>query len=270
MKDDITIRRESTEPLEDIYKTAAEELKDMLSDSDPEFSINYDETPHKGEEALSPEFDNEPERQPAGMFGLSRMLIIGLAGVGILAIASAAFIFRPEPHLEDSISIQRTEPPVTVKIPAAVEKGTEIAEHPPTDRIDSSAGEKITQPIEKQSLPDTADKTSTSTKPADNTGDEVERSTKGAQILPGSTQTKQYAVQVAAFKTSDKAEQLVETFTLKGFDAHWSRVVLGNGEIWYRTFIGHFSDMDKARAFKERLCADGLGEACFVRELSPG
>ena len=88
------------------------------------------------------------------------------------------------------------------------------------------------------------------------------------QPLPDISEEKPYTIQIRAFKTRRAAEALTKKFIGEGFDAHWKKVVLGSGNVWYRTFIGHFSSREDAQAFKESLSADGSLKECFIRKLS--
>ncbi|MEA2014335.1 MAG: SPOR domain-containing protein [Thermodesulfobacteriota bacterium] len=76
-----------------------------------------------------------------------------------------------------------------------------------------------------------------------------------------------YTIQIRAFKTRHAAETLTQKLIGEEFDAHWERVKLRGGDVWYRVFIGYFQDPKDAQTLREILCTDDLLKECFIRKL---
>ncbi len=264
MKDDKDVNGKSKEFIEeDIYdETADEELEDIVSASEPEFSRDSDEELYDVEEDIPPEQDDEPypEEKTGGKSNTLKVGILGLV-VGVFVIAAIAFFFTSGPNEKEQLPLQATSAPVvkSVRVPITITPGDHASTEPGTVKAPEAG-----------SINDAAKDSTAVTENMPSGDTEQTKITEKEEIrpLPAGIKEKYYTVQVAAYKTSDKARALAATFVLKGLDAHWSKAVLDNGEVWYRAFIGHFSNSDDANAFKEKLCADGIVKTCFVRELS--
>lgn len=264
MKEDMKTEKELAEELEDIYRDVAAENSDNLSTIDEDLSGYPDDETYDAEDKSNNESDNEPgrrqkERKKSGSL---RMGIVGL--MGILIIAACIFFFTqglrekgPSQNKSPILIVEAFRAPITA-IPEGhtSPEATEAIKKPDADLNATPSENEIKAP---EKVP------SENLTPLENVKiTEPEK----IQPLPDISEEKPYTIQIRAFKTRRAAEALTKKFIGEGFDAHWEKVVLGDGDVWYRTFIGHFSSREDAQAFKESLSADGSLKECFIRKLS--
>jgi len=264
MKEDMKAKKELAEELEDIYRDVAADNSDNLSTIDEDLSGYPDDETYDAEDKSNNESDNEPSRRQKERkkSGSLRMGIVGL--MGILIIAACIFFFTqglreksPSQNKLPVLIVETFRAPITaipeghtspkttetIKRPDAALNATpseneiKILEKVPPENLTFLENVKITKPEEIQPLPDISEE-------------------------------KPYTIQIRAFKTRKASETLAKKFIGEGFDAHWGKVVLGSGNVWYRTFIGHFSNREDAQAFKESLSADGSLKECFIHKIS--
>ncbi len=55
-----------------------------------------------------------------------------------------------------------------------------------------------------------------------------------------------YSIQLAACRTRESAEKNIKIYTEKKLSPYWVKVNLGDKGIWFRVFVGHFEDAQKA------------------------
>ena len=263
MKEDIKTEKELTEELENIYRDVATENNDNLSTLDENLPGYPDDATHAAEDESNNESDNESgrrqkERKKSGSL---KMGMVGLTG--ILIIVTCVFFFTQ--GLREKSPSQNKSPVLIV----------ETFRAPITATPEDHTSPEVTEPIKK---PDAALKASTSEEetepPKEVTSDSITplenvkiTEVEETQPLPDISEEKSYTIQIRAFKTRRAAEALAKKFIEEGVDAHWRKVVLNGGDVWYRTFIGHFSSREDARAFKENLSADGFLKEGFIRKL---
>jgi len=70
-----------------------------------------------------------------------------------------------------------------------------------------------------------------------------------------------FIVQIASYKSIDRTMAAFFKYKVRGIDAHWNRVDLGEKGIWYRLFIGHFETKESAIKYKND---HGLAESMIV------
>ncbi len=70
-----------------------------------------------------------------------------------------------------------------------------------------------------------------------------------------------YSLYLGSFKTLKLAKRAVSIYRGKGLSPYWVKVSLSKG-IWYRVYVGHFEDREKADRFKRE---HGLREADLMR-----
>ncbi|MGD9077430.1 MAG: SPOR domain-containing protein, partial [Desulfobacteraceae bacterium] len=58
-----------------------------------------------------------------------------------------------------------------------------------------------------------------------------------------------YSILLYHFRGLERAKNIVSIYGKKGFSAYWVKVELDNG-LWYRVFVGHFQNRDKAERFR--------------------
>lgn len=62
--------------------------------------------------------------------------------------------------------------------------------------------------------------------------------------------TSSYSLQLAAFRTQEKAKKAISTYSKKGFSPYRVKVNLRGKGIYYRVLTGHFENRERAEAFK--------------------
>jgi len=191
-----------------------------------------------------------------------RMCVVGF--MGILIIVASLFLLTP--RLSD-ISPSLLNPPAfsakTFRAPitAAPEEGpasheiTEVISEPDTNSR-SANSEKLIAVID--------DTQSDHITPLEDLKLTKEKATRPTPYL---SDEKTYTIQIRALTTRHAAEAQVQEFIGKGFDAHWRKVTLSGGDVWYRIFIGHFPNIKDARAFRKILRTDDSLKDCFIRKL---
>ena len=255
--------KELTEELEVLYQHVATENSDNLSTIDENLPGHPDDSAHDAGDGGNKGSDDKSGREQRGK-KMSGPLWVGLGFSGILIIAACVFFLTPLLHDknlsqdESHVLIVKTfRAPITA-IPEGhtSPEATEAIKKPAADSKAAASGKKIETSEEV---------TSDNITPLENVKiTEPEK----IQPLPDLSEEKPYTIQIRAFKTGRAAEALAKKFIGEGFDAHWEKVVLSGGDVWYRAFIGHFSSREDAQAFKESLSADGSLKECFIRKLS--
>lgn len=67
------------------------------------------------------------------------------------------------------------------------------------------------------------------------------------------TNDKPYTIQISARRDLKETKRFVAGLKEKGMDAHWARADIEGKGVWYRVFIGHFTDREEAiRYMKEK------------------
>lgn len=77
-----------------------------------------------------------------------------------------------------------------------------------------------------------------------------------------------YTIQVKAFKDLKKVSDLSDILKKRGFDVGWEKVDIKNKGIWYRVFIGRFSDSSKAAKYMKENEIGSSYPGSFIRKLS--
>lgn len=77
-------------------------------------------------------------------------------------------------------------------------------------------------------------------------------------------QGKSYAVQVAAVRSAQSADEMKNGLRARGLDAYWVKSEQTNRRALYRVRVGKFTAVEKAVTYAERLLASGLLEAYAV------
>jgi len=67
-----------------------------------------------------------------------------------------------------------------------------------------------------------------------------------------------YSVLLASYRTSKNLERGLSIYRKRGLSVFWVRVNLGDDNVWYRVFTGHFEEREEAEAF---IKENGLLEA---------
>jgi len=62
----------------------------------------------------------------------------------------------------------------------------------------------------------------------------------------------QYAIHVASFRDKNRAERQVTHIAQSNFPAFFKPVDVG-GQIWFRVYVGKYSDIEEAKATKSSL-----------------
>ncbi|HKX28324.1 MAG TPA: SPOR domain-containing protein [Blastocatellia bacterium] len=78
------------------------------------------------------------------------------------------------------------------------------------------------------------------------------------------SQTRYYAVQVAALRSEECAAELVKGFRARKLDAYVVKVEVPKAGTFYRIRVGKFTTMEVARAFAEKLLNSGLVESLGI------
>ena len=60
-----------------------------------------------------------------------------------------------------------------------------------------------------------------------------------------------YSIQLASFRTLDRAKKTVDSFRNKGVPAYWSEVNRGGTERWFRVYTGSFESREEALKYRE-------------------
>jgi len=76
---------------------------------------------------------------------------------------------------------------------------------------------------------------------------------------PNEMGTYPYTLQVGSYRTLKRAEKAISIYRKKNLSPYWVKVDLGENGLWFRVFVGHFKDKEKAKTFKqEHKITDGL------------
>jgi len=77
-----------------------------------------------------------------------------------------------------------------------------------------------------------------------------------------------YAIQISSMRLKDFAEELLDGFKRKGFDAHMRVLETDKHGVWYTIYIGHFADREEAVEYiKEKNIIDSY-PGSYIRKLS--
>ncbi len=81
-----------------------------------------------------------------------------------------------------------------------------------------------------------------------------------------------YSLRAGSYKTLAQVKEAVEALREKGLNPYWVKVNLGQKGTWFRVFVGHFSTMAEAKAFKEKhdVEADRVLKTAYTVELGRG
>ena len=60
-----------------------------------------------------------------------------------------------------------------------------------------------------------------------------------------------YSLRLGAFRTLERAKKAVGEYKQNGLSPYWTQVDLGDKGVWFRVYIGHFEDREKAQRFRE-------------------
>lgn len=75
---------------------------------------------------------------------------------------------------------------------------------------------------------------------------------------------KDYAVQIAALRSQQNAEDLRRGLLAQGLEAYWVKIVLPEHGLFYRVRLGKFSSVEKAYSYAESLLNSGLLESYAI------
>jgi cell division protein FtsN len=67
-----------------------------------------------------------------------------------------------------------------------------------------------------------------------------------------------YVLQVGSFQRFEEADKAKATLALHGIVADIQKVVINNGDTWYRVRIGPFKDLKAVQAMRAKLTASGM------------
>lgn len=59
-----------------------------------------------------------------------------------------------------------------------------------------------------------------------------------------------YSLQIGSYRTLKRANKAILIYRKKNLSPYWVRVDLGENGIWFRVFVGHFRDKEKAKFFR--------------------
>lgn len=82
--------------------------------------------------------------------------------------------------------------------------------------------------------------------------------------VAAAAQNKGYAVQIAAVRAEQSADEMKQGLRVRGLDAYWIKIEQVNRRAFYCVRVGKFATLGKAVAYAERLLASGLLEAYAV------
>lgn len=77
-----------------------------------------------------------------------------------------------------------------------------------------------------------------------------------------------YSIQVAAFKTLQKAENIINNLSIKGEMAYYTKT--GEKSAWYRVRVGEFKTRKEAKSYAEKLLKTKLIKRYFITNFEPG
>ncbi len=77
-----------------------------------------------------------------------------------------------------------------------------------------------------------------------------------------------YSIQVAAFKTLEKAEQVMNKLSLRGEKSYYTKKA-GKSD-WYRIRLGEFNTKKEAKKYAEKLLKAKLIKGYFITNFEPG
>jgi len=255
--------KELTEELEVLYQHVATENSNNLSTIEEGFPGRPDDLTHDAGDGGNNGSDDDSGREERGK-KMSGPLWVGLGFSGILIIAACVFFFlTPLPHdkkLSQNeshvLTVKTFRAPITAIPEGYTSPEATEATKQPDSALNAAPSEREITASEKVS--------------SDNlTSLENVKITEPEEIQPPSdlSEEKPYTIQIRAFKTRRASEALAKKFIGEEFDAHWRKEVLSNGDVWYRTFIGHFSSREDAHVFKESPDAGDFPKECFIRKL---
>ena len=272
--------KELTEELEVLYQHVATENSNNLSTIEEDLPGHPDDSTHDaGDGGNNGSDDNSGREQRKKK--LSVPLWVGLGFSGLLIVAACVFFLTPLLHDKDPsqdelhvLPVKTFRAPITAITEGHTSPETTEAIKKPDTALNATPSEKEIETSEEV----TSDKITPPEKEIETSeevpSDEITplENVKVAepekiQPLPDLSEEKPYTIQIIAFKTRRPAEALAKKFIGEGFDAHWEKVALSGGNVWYRTFIGHFSSREDAHVFKESLAAGGFSKECFIRKL---
>ena len=72
-----------------------------------------------------------------------------------------------------------------------------------------------------------------------------------------------YSVQVASFRTPERAQHLIEELTKKGYRAYAHPFEVSGQPSWYRVKVGKFADRAAANLTRQKL---GISDAMITRD----
>lgn len=67
-----------------------------------------------------------------------------------------------------------------------------------------------------------------------------------------------YVLQVGSFQRFEEADKAKATLALHGIVADIQKVVINNGDTWYRVRIGPFKDLNEVQTMRAKLTASGM------------
>ena len=75
---------------------------------------------------------------------------------------------------------------------------------------------------------------------------EVEESVISKKVI-----TYPYSLQIGSYRTLKRADSAISIYRKKALSPYWVKVDLGKNGTWYRVFVGHFSNKENAKNYKE-------------------
>ena len=168
---------------------------------------------------------------------------------------------QPPPPLEKPVD--KAPAPVTAKPPAETKAVTQVPATVPEKKIPQP--KPAPAKVEKNPVaPAAADLKKETTPPA--AVEESEKPVAKTKHKAKPAAAKPYAIQIGAFPTKDEMTIFLEDQGNRT-GTYWVKVRVGN-QLWYRVFIGHFTDQDEARAWMKKKKIDKRYPGCFVQKKS--
>ncbi len=66
-----------------------------------------------------------------------------------------------------------------------------------------------------------------------------------------------YSLQIGSYRTLKRANKAISIYRRKGLSPYWVKVDLGENGIWFRVFVGHFRNIEKAKNYRQEYKITG-------------